>query len=60
MLGHPRLEDIVGLGLKYAECWKFRGWPIFLVKTREVETLMMRESFIRDDLHTKDIKYLQR
>ena len=60
MLGYPRLEDTVGLSLKYAECWKFRGWPIFLVKTRKVEALMMREGLIRDNLHTKDIKCLQR
>lgn len=51
MLGYPRLKDIISLSLKYAECWKFRGWPIFLVKTREIEALMMRESVIRDNLH---------
>ena len=58
MLGDPRLEDIVSLGLKYAECWKFRGWPIFLVKTREIEPLMMGESLVRDNLQTRDIKRL--
>ncbi len=60
MLGYSRLEDIIGLSLKYAECRKFRRWPVFLVKTREIEALMMREGLIRDNLHpNEDIKCLR-
>jgi hypothetical protein len=50
MLGYSRFEDVIGLGLEYAERWKFRWWPVFLVKTSEVKALMMRECLISDDL----------
>ncbi len=50
MLRHPRFERAICLILENAERWKFRGGPISVVETREIESFMLVEGIVRNDL----------
>lgn len=54
MMGYSCLENTIGLSLEYAERRKFGGRPVFLIKTRKVKALMMRESLISDNLYSNE------
>jgi hypothetical protein len=50
MLGDTSFEHTVGFLFQHTETWKIGRWPILLIESREVETLMTRKCFVSDDL----------
>lgn len=52
VLSHTTLERVIGLLFEYPETGEFGCWPVLVVKAGEVETFMVRESLISDNLQS--------
>lgn len=52
-LSNNRLECGISVGFEHAERSKVRGWCVLVLKSRQVEALVVAEGFVRDDLGCK-------